>query len=93
MTSRRGTVLVTGGAGFIGCAMSKGLADLYDRVVMLDNLHPQIHATPTRPDAPFRLLYVGSITPYVLDHLGISDEASAQALHQKLKELYDKQTA
>ncbi len=72
MTSRRGTVLVTGGAGFIGCAMSKGLADLYDRVVMLDNLHPQIHATPTRPDAldPRAELVVGDVTdPAVWDEL------------------------
>lgn len=49
MTKNRGTVLVTGGAGFIGCAISKALADSYDRVLVVDNLHPQIHATPTRP--------------------------------------------
>jgi dTDP-L-rhamnose 4-epimerase len=43
------TVLVTGGAGFIGCALSKQLPDHFDRVVAFDNLHPQIHPTATRP--------------------------------------------
>ncbi|SFC38520.1 dTDP-L-rhamnose 4-epimerase [Nocardioides terrae] len=43
------TVLVTGGAGFIGCALSSHLADNFDRVVALDNLHPQIHASQARP--------------------------------------------
>ena len=43
--------LVTGGAGFIGCAVSGGLADSYDRVVVLDNLHPQVHAVRERPAA------------------------------------------
>ncbi|WP_249670569.1 NAD-dependent epimerase/dehydratase family protein [Cellulomonas wangleii] len=45
------TCLVTGGAGFIGCAVSRGLADDFDRVVVLDNLHPQIHPQPLRPAA------------------------------------------
>lgn len=45
------SVLVTGGAGFIGCAASAELADRFDRVVVLDNLHPQIHATQERPAA------------------------------------------
>ena len=46
-----GLCLVTGGAGFIGCAASKELADHFERVVVVDNLHPQIHATQQRPDA------------------------------------------
>ncbi|MFC0153575.1 NAD-dependent epimerase/dehydratase family protein [Xanthomonas dyei] len=41
--------LVTGGAGFIGCAISKSLADYYDEVVVMDNLHPQIHPKQVRP--------------------------------------------
>lgn len=45
------TVLVTGGAGFIGCALSGGLSAAFGRVVALDNLHPQIHARRARPDA------------------------------------------
>ena len=42
-------LLVTGGAGFIGCAISVELAQRFDRVVAVDNLHPQIHATRERP--------------------------------------------
>ncbi len=58
------TCLVTGGAGFIGCAVSTGLADAFDKVVALDNLHPQIHATQERPAAldPRVELHVGDIT-------------------------------
>ncbi len=45
------TCLVTGGAGFIGCALSGGLADRYDMVVAIDGLHPQVHAVAERPAA------------------------------------------
>lgn len=47
MSSR--TVLVTGGAGFIGCAIAPGLLEAFDRVVAVDSLHPQIHPTRQRP--------------------------------------------
>ena len=43
------TCLVTGGAGFIGCAISPLLAAQFDTVVALDNLHPQVHPTAVRP--------------------------------------------
>jgi dTDP-L-rhamnose 4-epimerase len=43
------TVLVTGGAGFIGTAMSGALVSTFGRVVAVDNLHPQIHETGERP--------------------------------------------
>ncbi|PBB28645.1 MULTISPECIES: NAD-dependent epimerase/dehydratase family protein [unclassified Mesorhizobium] len=43
------TCVVTGGAGFIGCALSAKLANRFDRVVVLDSLHPQIHAERKRP--------------------------------------------
>ncbi len=45
------TALVTGGAGFIGCALSTLLPDHFDRVVAMDNLHPQVHPTQDRPAA------------------------------------------
>lgn len=45
------TCLVTGGAGFIGCAMSSMLAGQFSRVVAFDNLHPQVHPTEERPTA------------------------------------------
>lgn len=44
------TCLVTGGAGFIGCALSRILPEHFDRVVAMDNLHPQVHPTTSRPD-------------------------------------------
>lgn len=46
-----GICLVTGGAGFIGCALSPALARRFERVVAMDNLHPQIHAVRERPAA------------------------------------------
>lgn len=45
------TCLVTGGAGFIGCAISDQLAQIFGQVVVVDNLHPQIHPTRKRPEA------------------------------------------
>lgn len=68
----QGTCLVTGGAGFIGTAMSAGLADRFERVVAVDSLHPQIHPTPERPaDLDARVeLVVGDVTdPAVWDAL------------------------
>lgn len=35
--------LITGGAGFIGCAVSKLLVSEFDEVIAFDNMHPQIH--------------------------------------------------
>ena len=43
------TCLVTGGAGFIGCAISATLPLHFARVVAMDNLHPQVHPTQSRP--------------------------------------------
>lgn len=58
------TILVTGGAGFIGCALSRTLPDHFDRVVAFDNLHPQIHVTQERPaDLDERVEFVrGDVT-------------------------------
>jgi dTDP-L-rhamnose 4-epimerase len=91
-----GTVLVTGGAGFIGCALSARLAELADRWIVLDNLHPQVHATRERPDAlhPAAELIVGDVTdpaawsdllltarPDVVVHLA-AETGTAQSLHE-----------
>lgn len=46
-----GTVLVTGGAGFIGCALADQLIAHADRWVVMDSLHPQVHAQQQRPAA------------------------------------------
>ncbi|WP_202862333.1 NAD-dependent epimerase/dehydratase family protein [Antricoccus suffuscus] len=58
------TCLVTGGAGFIGCALSTELPKHFDRVVAMDNMHPQVHANATRPgDLDERVeLLVGDVT-------------------------------
>jgi dTDP-L-rhamnose 4-epimerase len=45
------TCVVTGGAGFIGCALSAELARRFSRVIAVDCLHPQVHATSDRPQA------------------------------------------
>ncbi|WP_297566277.1 NAD(P)-dependent oxidoreductase [uncultured Arcanobacterium sp.] len=39
------TVLVTGGAGFIGSALSTYLVDNFSSVIAVDNLLPQVHPT------------------------------------------------
>jgi dTDP-L-rhamnose 4-epimerase len=47
----RGSGVVTGGAGFIGCAVSSALAVRFERVVAVDMLHPQVHPGQERPSA------------------------------------------
>lgn len=56
-------ILVTGGAGFIGCAISGLLVDAGHSVMVLDNLHPQIHERQERPQAlhPAAELVVGDV--------------------------------
>ncbi len=46
-----GTVLVTGGAGFIGTALADQLIGEADRWVAFDSLHPQVHPGSERPAA------------------------------------------
>ncbi|MET0820414.1 MAG: NAD-dependent epimerase/dehydratase family protein [Aeromicrobium sp.] len=64
MSVDRHTVLVTGGAGFIGCALAQRLASSAGRWVVLDSLHPQVHPTSERPSAlPAEAeLVVGDVT-------------------------------
>lgn len=59
-----GRVLVTGGAGFIGCALAEKLAGRAERWVALDSLHPQVHPTADRPAAldSAAELIVGDVT-------------------------------
>lgn len=67
-----GTVLVTGGAGFIGSALSQKLATSADRWVVLDSLHPQVHGDSKRPVDLHEAaeLVVGDVTdPDVWDSL------------------------
>ncbi|HEX4402436.1 MAG TPA: NAD-dependent epimerase/dehydratase family protein [Galbitalea sp.] len=91
-----GTVLVTGGAGFIGCALSERIAETADRWIALDNLHPQVHLGRDRPAAlhPAAELVVGDVTdsavwtdlldsfrPDVVVHLA-AETGTAQSLRE-----------
>ncbi|WP_104082405.1 NAD(P)-dependent oxidoreductase [Cryobacterium sp. Y11] len=70
--SSNSTILVTGGAGFIGCEISQKLAGSFDRWVVLDSLHPQVHAEGKRPERLHESaeLHVGDVTdPRVWDEL------------------------
>lgn len=44
-----GRVVVTGGAGFIGCALSQVMASRAERWVALDVMSPRVHDAGTRP--------------------------------------------
>ena len=44
------TVLITGGAGFIGAHLAGELLEHGDQVRVLDSLHPQVHPLGQRPD-------------------------------------------
>ncbi|WP_154605775.1 NAD-dependent epimerase/dehydratase family protein [Arthrobacter sp. AQ5-05] len=98
-SNRLGTVLVTGGAGFIGCAISAALVEAFDRVVVVDNLHPQIHASGQRPTelAESVELIIGdvteahtwdkvltSVTPDVVIHLA-AETGTAQSLNESTR--------
>lgn len=58
------TCLITGGAGFIGCAISSLIKGKFDRIVALDSMHPQVHPTRSRPENldPAVELVVGDVT-------------------------------
>lgn len=48
---RDGDCIITGGAGFIGCVLSRQIANEFRRVIVFDNLHRQVHREQRRPDA------------------------------------------
>lgn len=91
-----GTILVTGGAGFIGSTLSQLLAHRADRWVAVDNLHPQVHETRERPSAlaPAAELVIADVTeratweslladvrPDVVVHLA-AETGTGQSLHE-----------
>lgn len=91
-----GTVLVTGGAGFIGCALSSQLADAADRWVVVDSMHPQVHPSTAKPEALHHAaeLIVGDVTsardwdgvlasvkPDTVFHFA-AETGTAQSLHE-----------
>jgi dTDP-L-rhamnose 4-epimerase len=96
MNAGPGVVLVTGGAGFIGTALSRRLASLADRWVAVDSMHPQVHPTAERPAAlaDAAELIVGDVSepevwdavladvrPDVVIHLA-AETGTAQSLHE-----------
>ena len=91
-----GNVLVTGGAGFIGSALSRELASTASRWVVLDSMHPQVHLTNHRPSelSEAAELFVGdvrapadwdavlrTVTPDVIFHLA-AETGTAQSLDE-----------
>ena len=95
-TSAIGTVLVTGGAGFIGSALSHRLAEGAERWVVLDSLHPQVHPSTQRPaslhasadlvvgdvaDPTVWDALLADIRPDVVVHLA-AETGTAQSLHE-----------
>ena len=57
-------VLITGGAGFIGCALARRLTVAGFEVAVMDVLHPQVHTALGRPaDLPLSVpLLTGDVT-------------------------------
>jgi dTDP-L-rhamnose 4-epimerase len=94
--------IVTGGAGFIGGAISSGLASAFDRVVVIDNLHPQVHAGHERLSAldPRVELVIGdvadvstwdrllpTISPDLVIHLA-AETGTAQSLSESTRHAF-----
>lgn len=52
-TKMQKNVLITGGAGFIGCALTQKLLDNGYHITILDNLDPQVHGINARYDPPW----------------------------------------
>lgn len=57
------SVLITGGAGFIGSAVARRLVDAGYDVAVVDILHPQVHSDPAAIDLPPSVrLFTGDVT-------------------------------
>jgi dTDP-L-rhamnose 4-epimerase len=57
------SVLITGGAGFIGSALARRLVKAGYDVAVMDALHPQVHAKGTAIDLPSSVrLFTGDVT-------------------------------
>lgn len=57
------SVLITGGAGFIGCALARRLVEAGYDVAVMDVLHPQVHGDRVAIDLPPSVrLFTGDVT-------------------------------
>ncbi|MBB4106017.1 NAD-dependent epimerase/dehydratase family protein [Allorhizobium borbori] len=56
-------ILITGGAGFIGCKLSSLLEDFGLPIVAIDSMHPQVHSSSDRPELMPNsvILHVGDV--------------------------------
>ena len=87
-------IVITGGAGFIGCAISSKLISRGYKVIAVDNLHPQIHHQQVRPenlhpdvdlivadvcDADFWDMFLANNHPDIVIHLA-AETGTAQSL-------------
>lgn len=56
-------IMITGGAGFIGCKLSSLLEDFDLPIVAVDCMHPQVHSSDARPEfmPDFVTLHVGDV--------------------------------
>jgi dTDP-L-rhamnose 4-epimerase len=92
-------VLLTGGAGFIGCALSRRLVAGGASVTVVDSLHPQVHAGGGRPAAlpaevdlvPFDVTtastwdaLLGLVRPEVVVHLA-AETGTGQSLRESTR--------
>lgn len=88
------SVLITGGAGFIGCALASRLVERSSRVWVADALHPQVHPDRKIPDAlpeaveflPFDVTQAGAwdallarVQPHCVVHLA-AETGTGQSL-------------
>lgn len=65
-------VLVTGGAGFIGCALGSSLVRNGHEVVVIDSLHPQVHPGGRRPSSLVEVI--------PLHHLDITEPGAIESV-------------
>ena len=82
--SKMNVCVVTGGAGFIGCAISEGLCKRFERVIAVDSMNPQIHAKQSRPaelTESVELLVGDVCDPVMWDRLLQTVEGSFAIIH------------